>query len=199
VGLRTAGTLSFYGASDSTTQADGATFIWDGTGAVSYNAASNPIAPVYDIHGSSRDALFAVGGYTSSDTPRIYRYNQGSNQWVTENVQNTVSGLNRLLGIWVVSEKLAFAVGETGSVVRWNGTTWSKLDFPNTHDLTSVVAFGSNSAYATCTSGHIYRYGSQGWQQVHSLTGTVFNDIAGTSPEDLWVVGTNGKILHWPR
>jgi len=199
VGLRTAGTLSLHGASASFTSSDGAAFIWNGGTSVTFNSASNPIAPVYDIHGSSQDTLFAVGGYISTPTPRIYRYTPGNKQWVSENVQNTVSGAERLVGTWVVNARLAFAVGNGGSVLRWNGTSWSKLSFPNRDNLTSVVAFGASSAYATCESGHIYRYDGQNWQQIYTLSGTVFTDIAGTSPADLWVVGNNGKILHWPQ
>nr|WP_225937205.1 putative metal-binding motif-containing protein [Myxococcus sp. RHSTA-1-4] len=200
VGLRDTGSLLIYGASDSSISGEGLAFIWTGVDTVTFNNTStNPILPVYDVHGVSRDTLFLVGGYDSTPSPRAYRYDPANNLWVNENIQHSVSGVARLVGVWVVNTKLAFAVGDSGSAVRWNGTTWSKLTFPNTHNLTSVVAFGASSAYATCASGHIYRYNGQSWQQIHAVSGARLNDIAGTSPEDLWVVGDGGRILHWPR
>ncbi|MBZ4416076.1 putative metal-binding motif-containing protein [Myxococcus sp. RHSTA-1-4] len=200
VGLRDTGSLLIYGASDSSVSGEGRAFTWSGVDAVTFNDTStNPILPVYDVHGVSRDTLFLVGGYISTPSARAYRYDPANNRWVNENIQNSVSGVARLVSVWVVNAKLAFAVGDSGSAVRWNGTTWSKLTFPNTHDLTSVVAFGASSAYATCASGHIYRYNGQSWQQIHTVSGARFNDIAGTSPADLWVVGDGGRILHWPQ
>ncbi|MFP2930799.1 MopE-related protein [Pyxidicoccus sp. 3LG] len=201
VGLRNNQNLSLYGVSDSSDNNEGAAFIWDGVSTtVTFNAANNDLPLVFDIHGQSADTLFVVGNNaTGTRTARISRFNPSNSQWIDENVQATASGTDPLKGIWVVNEKLAFAVGDNGSVVRWNGTTWSNVIFPNNHDLTSVVAFGASSAYATCASGHIYRYNGQNWQNIHSASGTRLNDIAGTSPEDIWVVGNSGKILHWPR
>jgi hypothetical protein len=198
VGLRTNGDLLIYGASDSATLGEGRAFTWNGIDAVNFNSSNNVIDPVYDVHGISRDILFLVGGFVSNPAPRVYRHEPGTGRWVSENVQSAVSGVGRLIGIWVVNARLAFAVGDAGSVVRWNGATWSRLAFPNTHNLTSVVAFGASSAYATCASGHIYQYNGQTWRQIHQVPNAQFNDIAGTSPADLWVVGDGGRILHWP-
>jgi hypothetical protein len=157
---------------------------------------------VFDVHGTTRNTLFAAGGYSTGTVgPRIYRYMPGDGTWQTQNVQ-AISGLGRLIGIWVVNDKVAFAVGDSGSALKWNGTTWSKLTFPNGDDLTSVVAFGASSAYATAqsgTKGRIYRYNGVDWQKIHEVANVQFKDIAGTSPADLWVVGNTGKILHWPQ
>ncbi len=107
---------------------------------------------------------------------------------------------DRLRGVWVVSPTLAYAVGESSSFLMWNGTAWTPLTGPASEDLLSVVAFGKNSVYATTGSGKVYRYDGSTWTVMPGLsTGSALNDIAGTSPGDLWVVGDNGKILHWPR
>ncbi|QSQ27907.1 hypothetical protein JY651_24725 [Pyxidicoccus parkwayensis] len=84
-------------------------------------------------------------------------------------------------------------------MLRWNGTDWSKLTFPNDDNLTSVVAFGANSAYATSDNGRIYRFNGTNWTLIYELTGVQFYSIAGTSPADLWVAGNNGNIIHWPQ
>lgn len=204
VGLRTNNVLTLYGASASSAANEGAAFRWDGGGGVSYNASANDLGFVYDIHGTSPNRLLLVGSSTgnpsNSRTPRIYRFNPGNNEWVSENAENNTSGARALRGVWVVNDKVAFAVGDSGTVLRKLGdNAWVKQAFPTPDNLTSVIAFGAGSAYATCASGHIYRYDGATWAQIHSTSPpTRLNDITGTGPDDLWVVGNSGRIYRWP-
>lgn len=204
VGLKTDNVVTLYGAADSSAANEGAAFRWDGGGTVTYNPTTNDLGFVYDIHGVSRDRLFLVGSSTgnpaSSRTPRVYRFNPSNNEWVSENAENNTSGARILRGVWVVNDKVAFAVGDSGTVLRKLGdNAWVKQDFPSTHNLTSVIAFGAGSAYATCAAGHIYRATGTTWTQIHSTNPiTQLNDITGTGPDDLWVVGNNGRIYRWP-
>ncbi|WP_426755250.1 MopE-related protein [Myxococcus sp. Y35] len=209
VGFRHEGTLEIHGVTSNNppTINQGATFIWNGgsgTGALTFGTTD--VGPLYDIHGRSRATLFAVGGYeTGSTRPRIYRFNIGSGQWQSLGVQDSISGLGRLRGVWVVNDTLAFAVGEfasgANSVVRWNGVTWSRMAFPTTHNetLTSVVAFGASSVYVTAEGGRVYRYDGQQWQIIFEDNDRHFHDIAGTSPADLWIAADGGQIFHWPQ
>jgi hypothetical protein len=203
VGIRNGASLELHGVtSPPPRELNGTTFIWNGGGSLTYGTTG--VSPLYDVHGVSRTALFAVGGYDPGSGvtpgPRIYRFNAMDGQWATENAQS-ISGLARLNGVWVVNEKVAFAVGEANSALRWDGTGWSKLAFPNTftESLRSVVAFGANLAYAAAYNGRIYRYNGQQWTQIFQDTSLKFTDIAGTGPDDLWVVGENGVILHYPQ
>lgn len=176
---------------------------WTGS---SFETNPTDVAPLWDVHGLSRDVLFAVGGYNTTATtgpgPRVYRFKPDTNDWTSELVQN-ISGVvdDQLRGIWVVNPKLAYAVGESNSVLVWNGTQWSKHTSPGgNEDLLSVVAFGRNAVYATTGSGKVFRYNGSSWSQMPATgTGSALNDIAATSPGDIWVVGNNGKILHWPQ
>ncbi|MCP3100665.1 putative metal-binding motif-containing protein [Myxococcus sp. K15C18031901] len=199
VGIRTNGTLLFYGASQSSAANEGAAFTWSGTATPpTYSAPNNAPSPVYDIHGINQDTVFLAGG-TNGDSGRIYRYSPGDGKWNSESVETQVSNLNRLNAVWVASPKVAFAVGRNGSVVRWNGAQWSRVVAPSTHELTSVIAFGAGSAYATCVNGHIYRYDGTSWATVHTMGGgRRLNDITGTGPDDLFAVGNDGRIVRWP-
>ncbi|MCP3165421.1 MopE-related protein [Myxococcus qinghaiensis] len=198
VGLRTANVLTIYGASASSAANEGAAFRWDGASTVTYNPPGNTLGFVYDIHGTSPNRLLLVGG--SSNGARVYRFNPSNNEWVSENAETTTSDTRTLKGVWVVNDKVAFAVGDSGTVLRKLGdNAWVKQDFPNTHNLTSVIAFGAGSAYATCSAGHIYRATGTTWTQIHSTNpNTPLNDITGTGPDDLWVVGNSGRIYRWP-
>ncbi|NTX34406.1 sialidase [Myxococcus sp. CA033] len=199
-GLRTNNVLTLYGANSPTgedNETTGTSFTWDGGGTLSYNAANNALPSVYNIHGSAQSHLLLVGG--ASNTPRVFRFNPANSRWETENAEQNTSGARPLRAVWVVNDQVAFAVGDGGTVLRKvNGTQWVKQGFPNAHDLTSVIAFGAGSAYATCANGHIYRYNGQTWTEIHAASGGRLNDITGTGPDDLWVVGIGGRILRWP-
>nr|AYM52281.1 hypothetical protein [Stigmatella aurantiaca Sg a15] len=171
------------------------TFVWTGTD-VRYGA-TNINGPMHDVHGTSRDRLFAVGGPPGS--ARIYSFNAGTSQWQSTNIEGSFPELRPLKGVWVVNPSLAYIVGDQGAVLRWESGVWSKIDFPsNAENLTSVIAFGRNSVYATTRSGKVYRYNGSEWNAYSPGENQPLKDIAGTSPEDLWVVGEQGKVFHWP-
>ncbi|WP_342376644.1 MopE-related protein [Myxococcus stipitatus] len=197
-GLRTGNSLSLYGAAANSAAGEGTAFTWNGAGALTYNGPTNTLAPTYDVHAHSTDHVLVVGGVTTgnaSNRPRIYRFTPGNGQWTAE----TVPSGERLRGVWAVNDKVAFAVGDAGTAFRkTNGTTWVALPKPSdSHDLTSVIAFGANSAYATCANGHIYRFNGSAWTRVHNGSGRL-NDITGTGPDDIWAVGSGGRIVRWP-
>ncbi|PTL82897.1 putative metal-binding motif-containing protein [Vitiosangium sp. GDMCC 1.1324] len=161
-------------------------------------------APLWDVHGISREVLFAVGGDNdpSGVNARIYRFNPGLNTWEDQNVQS-IPGVvdSNLQGVWVVSPKLAYAVGNNGSVLIWNGTSWSPMPGPSSEDLLSVLAFGKSVVYVSTASGNVYRYNGSSWSAVPIVgsAGKPFNDLAGSNPGDIWVVGDKGKRYHWPQ
>ncbi len=178
---------------------NGRTFEWDGR-AVTLNATASTSVAFADVHGLSPELLFAVGRWGDpANDPRLYRYEPLSKQWRSETVDPSLSGLN---AVWVVHPALAYAVGDDRSILEWNGQTWRVHPPPPQaapdEDFSGVVAFGRSSVYIASKSGHLYRYNGLGWTRSTPAPGTNFFDIAATSPEDLWVAGSAGRIVHWP-
>lgn len=144
-----------------------------------------------DIHGTSRDTLFAVGQQS-----RIYRFNTGTKSWDEENVPSRAGNLN---GVWVVNSRLAYAVGDGGTLYSWNGAAWSKVSGVPNENLSAVVAFGTKSIYVTTLLGTVYRYNGQTWEPLFTATGSQLRDIAASNPGNIWVVGSKGGRYHWPQ
>ncbi len=154
--------------------------------------------PLFDVHGTSREGgvVFAVGGSEAPSEGFIYRYDASTNNWINESIP---SGMKRLRGIWVVHDKLAYAVGEGNGILQWDGSQWIKLNGPPmSQDLLAVRAFGTNAIHVVTSAGRVYSYGPTGWRLRHTMsTGGALFDIAGLNPGELWVAGAGGRIARW--
>ncbi|RKG91161.1 putative metal-binding motif-containing protein [Corallococcus terminator] len=169
----------------------GGVFLWDG-GLPPYVVSSQSAnGPLRGIHGVSPNTMFAVGG---GDGGVIFRYSPASKSWSADaTVPGATGPLN---GVRVVNSRLAYAVGDNGTLLVWNGTGWSHHTSPSGLDLTDVLAFGRNSIYVLSEMGRAHRYDGRQWS-TQMFVGPVY-DIEGTGPEDLWIVGYPGTVFHYP-
>ncbi len=170
-------------------------------------------ASLNDVHGISTETLFAVGSETIGAVvqPRIFRFDGAKGQWMAETLSATLSA-GALNGVFVVNDHLAYAVGDKGLFLSWNGQGWAAFtpSVLTVDNFTSVLAFGSSQIYATDDGGHVSAFNGSAWNVVvpvppaGSPLGPLL-DITGTSPADLWAVGrsaggnTTGLIWHWPQ
>ncbi|TSC31813.1 putative metal-binding motif-containing protein [Corallococcus sp. Z5C101001] len=190
------GGVVIFGVASLSNGASGGTFEWDG-GSVTVPVQSYLNRPMAGVDGVSPDLLFAVG--TGGGRGHILRGGAGKALWVSETGVPDAGGLN---AIDVVTPRLAYAVGDNGTFLTWNGSAWrSSAAGPGTVDrLTGVLAFGANSIYVTSEEGRLYRYNGRSWSS--SSLGVSLYAIDGSRPDDVWVVGRFGQVFHypsWPR
>jgi hypothetical protein len=115
--------------------------------------------------------------------------------------------------VWVTpGATQIFAVGNVeatyprvGVIVRWDGTQWSRTEFPDVAYLHGVwgldathvyaVGYGYDSNYGNQIP-HLYRWDGSTWTEMPTgqPNGQLFG-VWGTSPDDLWVVGS--MVLRW--
>lgn len=107
-----------------------------------------------------------------------------------------------LADVIVLAPNVAFAVGSDGTVLAWDGATWSKEDSGVTADLESISGFlngeGVPNLLAVGAQGTvIHRNAAGAWEPIASgvaehLFGVwVRNDI------DAFAVGASGTVLRW--
>ena len=136
------------------------------------------------------------------------------NPGTTKNCQNSNTG-NVLNAVTAVSSDDVWAVGFSFTctallkpmALHWDGTKWSTVPTPklNTNDnsaLNGIVAFATDNVYAVgyqpATNGAVQtlieHWDGSAWSVVPSpngnSTGNVLTSISGTSPNDIWAVGT---------
>ncbi len=131
----------------------------------------------------------------------------------------TAAGQNppHLYGIWGISKKNLFAVGATGTILRYDGDgddnntfdfDWETMKNPdvNTYTLKSIWGISDRNVFAVGENGTILRYDGDGdddgnddylWELMTSGTNENLNGVWGSSDTNVFAVGENGTILRY--
>lgn len=159
-----------------------------------------------DLHGLQSSFMLGVGGTEDAvSVPTINSYSGTGNTPERHTLQSVPTGYNgSLQGVWMASPKLAYAVGDGGLVMKWDGnTTWTRVTPPAQNagaNFTSVVALDGATIFTTDLTGAIRRLSASGWvaQPIYT-TPQPLQDIAASSISDIWAVGDNGTVVHFPE
>ena len=92
--------------------------------------------------------------------------------------------------IWGNSENDVFAVGSSGTILHYNGSTWSQMNSGSTVNLASVFGLNSNNVFAVGGNGTILHYDGTSWSKVESpAIYDQFRDIWIDSSNNLYIAG----------
>lgn len=103
-----------------------------------------------------------------------------------------------LRGVWGSSATNVFAVGDSGVVLRYNGTTWTRMTTPVTAPLTDVWGSGASDVYATTAAGQLIRYNGTAWSVVAAVQapGALWG-VWGTAANNVYAAGDGGMLYRW--
>ena len=170
---------------------------WDGFGPVQVKGSPVPGNSVLnDAHGSSPDALYAVGGTTGNpQRPAVFRL-QIDGGFIAEPLptQNVQDG--QLHGVWVVSPTEVVAVGDNGLVLRRVGGVWQRIAPPSTANYTTVRAFSIGRFSLSTEFGYLRQWDGQ-WTLRYTDRVPV-RDLTAFDEEHFWLVGDTGLVIHGP-
>jgi hypothetical protein len=158
---------------------------------------------MYDITGFSASNVWAVG-----DGGIIARYDGSS--WTTllyDGTTVSATPLNsfarpakkiRLRGIWGSSASNVVVVGDSGTVLVYNGSTWSTRSSGVTAALTDVWGSSSTNFYATTVDGRIIRFNATTATVVSGVQAPgAFHAIWGSGASDIYAVGDGGIVYRF--
>lgn len=98
---------------------------------------------------------------------------------------------------------LGFAVGASGTILRYDGSSWTKMTSPTSNNLTGVYVVSATEAWAVGASGTILKWNGSTWSAVSSPTSTQLNSItmldtnlSGTADKG-WAVGNSGVAVTY--
>src|SRR5207253_7434691 len=117
----------------------------------------------------------------------------------------TPTGEN-LNAVWAVSPSLAYAAGDAGTVITYDGTAWSApLEIKNLDltdfDFTTVWASSANDVYvgargANNTPANFFLHFDGTWHRDKHTFGSSVG-VWGASASDVYVLWTDGTIQHF--
>ncbi len=103
-----------------------------------------------------------------------------------------------LHAVWVSGESPAVAVGDSGTVVVWNGfDDFDNYKIPYCDDLRGVWGSSMSDIFAVGKNGLILHHNGTAWSAMTSGTTNNLNSVWGTSDTDVYAVGDGNTVLHY--
>jgi hypothetical protein len=172
-------------------------------------AQSCGVSPVFgtrfaSVWGNSSSDVFAIERGTTSAASGFSSVNHFDGQtWVSQYTRSCTQPPScdpSLNAVWSSAPNYAISVGDSGFVVRYDGTTWTTGTSGTTQHLYAV--WGSGSApgaaiFAVGDGGTILSFDGTSWHSQSSGTTQPLYAIWGASAADVFAVGGGGTILHY--
>jgi uncharacterized repeat protein (TIGR01451 family) len=145
-------------------------------------------------HRKARNAVatLLVAGLLLALGPASALAQCGEWQW-----QNPWPTPYKLWGVWGSDGSDVFAVGYVGTIMHYNGTTWSTMSSATTSYLSGVWGSSDSDVFAVGTYGAIVHYDGAAWSAMDSGTTEGLSGVWGSSGGDVFAVGGPGTILHY--
>lgn len=123
----------------------------------------------------------------------------GTNGTILNLTQSSSKNENYVLrSIWGSSATDVFAVGESGTVLHTDGSSWTTMPSDTTQWLNAIWGDPqSGDVFAVGENGAIIHYDGTTWNAMTSGVSVALHGIYGTAADNLYVVGDSGVVLHY--
>ncbi|MCP4104383.1 MAG: hypothetical protein GY749_02430 [Desulfobacteraceae bacterium] len=117
----------------------------------------------------------------------------------TEMISPTSNALRCVWGsdVWRRSSNDVFAVGDSGTILHYNGVDWTEMSCPVSNDLKGVWGTSGNNVFAVGDSGIILHYNGTEWTEMSSPVSEELRGIWGSSGSNVFAVGMGGVIVRY--
>ena len=150
----------------------------------------------FGIWGDSSGSLIAVGtnGHGRQYIPATVPWTQPVGWRVFPEIGTTFD----LSDVWATSPTNVYAVGERGTILRYDGAAWSQeTGVPTFQSLSGIWGTSPTNVYAVGDYGTILHFDGTSWTHQNSGTLEHLHGIWGLRPNEIYVVGNGGTILHF--
>jgi hypothetical protein len=179
------------------------------TGLLRWNGSSWAYVPelqwrtLNDVWGSSASDVWAVGSKGemvrwNGTAWSLHRYDGTSVAPQPLANFDTPAQSYTLRGVWGSSSANVFAVGDSGVVLRYNGTSWSRITTGTTAQLNRVWGSSATNVYAATSTGRLLRYNGTAWSFVAGVQapGALWS-VWGSSASNVYAVGDAGIVFRY--
>ena len=99
--------------------------------------------------------------------------------------------------MWTTGTSDVFAVGESGSIAHFDGSSWSLQQSGIADTLNGIWGSANNDIFAVGDSGKIIRFNGSSWSPMASPTGQNLRAVWGADSTHVYATGDNGTILSY--
>ena len=115
--------------------------------------------------------------------------------WIFDDVPDVDAHLYGVDGtdlnnIWVV--------GQSGTVLNWNGVTWRAIDLGTQNNIWSVWTPDTGIAYVVGQNGMAFRVEGTEVEKLPTGIPNVLYNVTGTTEANIWATGARGVALQYP-
>lgn len=109
-------------------------------------------------------------------------------------------------GVWASSASDAWAGGDDGVMIHWNGSAWSVVDPATTNHVNGVWGSSANDVWAVGgglggpNTANLVHWNGQSWSAVDPGTTSNLDAVWGTGPNDVYAAGASGvdgTVVHF--
>jgi hypothetical protein len=108
---------------------------------------------------------------------------------------------SNLLDVWGNADDWFWAVGEGGTVVRWDGMAWLKVPTGPmggvVQNLRAVWGSARDDVWVVGTEGTILHWTGERFESQSRMAKYSLNDVWGRGRDDVYAVGSSGVALHY--
>jgi len=168
----------------------------------SWTVLPDPPARGMAIWGTSPENLFVIAMSVSPTRVRAYVHHYDGHGWNV--VLDWPYPLFLLRDIWGSSDHDIFAAGDGGTILHYDGSTWSQMSSGTENDLRCLWGNSSTDVYAAGAEGAVLHYDGSTWTNLSTEPAWDLRGIWASSRSDIYCVGGDlnygygeGFILHY--
>lgn len=109
----------------------------------------------------------------------------------------TSGTIEHLHDVWGTGPANVYAVGKAGTILRYDGSSWTRQNASTIDDIWAVWGSGPNDVFVVGANGKVFRSDGTSWSAMTPVTPVTLTGVWGASPTDVWAVGYRGTILHY--
>jgi hypothetical protein len=109
----------------------------------------------------------------------------------------TTGTTNTLYGVGGVDTAFVFAVGEQGTILRYDGTQWTPAPSPTSNRLRAVAFDSRNNGWAVGSGGTVLRWNGVQWNLSTSGVTAELHAVLARSVTEAWAAGDSGTLLRF--
>ncbi len=130
------------------------------------------VAQLYGVWGADASEVWFIGNHLTAGSA-ILKWNGTAVTRV-----NAPAGVSSgLRSIWGAKKDSVYIAGESGTLIRWDGTAWSKFGPVMSASWSAITGTGDNNIFLASRDRLIYRWNGTAMANVSPAQGTSFNTL----------------------